>query len=77
MPKMNFTRARQRDRQRSEPTPTAEICQSIAAETANIMAAMGKGRFSRAADKFMGVEPVKRIDPSSAEGRAIAAKLGL
>lgn len=77
MARMDFKRGRLRDQLRAIPIPIAEVRNTRATETAKTIAGMGNGRFSKAADKFMGAEPVTRIDPNSPQGRAIAAKLGL
>jgi hypothetical protein len=79
MARIDFTRDKTNRRalahQRSKTG--IEIQHQATKQTADVLKGMGKGRYSRAADQFMGAEPIRRIDPNSPEGRAIAAKLGL
>lgn len=76
MAKIDHSRAKTRDQQRKSEraSTTREIANKFAHDRAAVLTGMGKGRFSKAADQFMGAEPVRRIDPNSPEGRAIAAK---
>ena len=67
MSKIDHARANTRDNIERKPEPFS---------TAKNIAGMGNGRFSPAADRYMGAEPVRRIDPNSPEGRAIIAKIG-
>lgn len=79
MGKLDFTRDRLKRQQHTaaRSTTRAEIAHQAQQTTTQIIKGMGKGRHSKAADQFMGAEPVKRISPTSAEGRAIIARLGL
>ncbi len=63
---MDYAKAKQRDHQRQAErlTSTAEIVANRSGEIARIIAGMGQGKRP----------PCKRIDPNSAEGRAIAAR---
>lgn len=62
MARMDYGRAKQRDHRANLTSP--EIQNRVSAENAKIIAGMGQG--PRA--------PLKRIDPNSPEGRAIAAR---
>lgn len=79
MTRMDFTRDRiqRQSKAASRDATTQERQQQSGSETAQIIKGMGQGRYSPAAGQHMGAEPARKINPNSAEGRAIITRLGL
>lgn len=76
MTRIDFTRERTRTKLRTDgqQRPRTEIVEHAKQSTSDIIKGMGQSRYSPQAAHHMGAEPVRKINPTSPEGRAIAQR---